>query len=65
MGIEQALLRLEKEIAFTSWCLRDQRMSSREMAIYHNGLAMKARSAEYQHRAEAERKRHERVMRGG
>lgn len=34
-----AVDRLEKEIAFLVWRLKMRRMSSREMAIYHNGLA--------------------------
>lgn len=59
--LEAALLDLEREMAYTAWVMRDQRMTNREMAIYHNSLAMNARSAEYQHKADAERARHERI----
>ena len=30
---------LEREIAYLVWVMRHQRMTSREAAIYHNGLA--------------------------
>lgn len=59
--LEIALLDLEKAIAYTGWVMRHQRMTPREAAIYHNGLAIASRSAEAQHRMEAERERHERV----
>lgn len=59
--LEIALLDLEKAMAYTSWVMRHQRMTSREAAIYHNGLALASRSAEAQHRMEAERERHERI----
>ena len=34
-----ASARLEREIAFLVWVMRHERMTSREAAIYHNGLA--------------------------
>lgn len=34
-----AAARLEREIAFLVWVMRHRRMTSREAAIYHNGLA--------------------------
>lgn len=62
--LEIAMLDLEKEIAYTAWVMRHQRMTPREAAIYHNGLAIASRSAEAQHRMAAERERHERLRRG-
>jgi hypothetical protein len=59
--LEIALLDLEKAFAYTGWVMRHQRMTPREAAIYHNGLAIASRSAEAQHRMEAERERHERI----
>ena len=59
--LEIALLDLEKAMAYTGFVIRSQRMTSRELAIYYNGLAHAARSAEAQHRMEAERERHERI----
>ena len=59
--LEIALLDLEKAMAYTGFVIRSQRMTSRESAIYYNGLALAARSAEAQHRMKAERERHERV----
>lgn len=59
--LEIALLDLEKAMAYTGFVIRSQRMTSRESAIYYNGLAHAARSAEAQHRMASERERHERV----
>lgn len=64
MSIERSLLQLEKEIGVAAFAMRCAYMSDHEMAVYHNGLALKARSAEYQHRQDAERQRHERILRG-
>lgn len=59
--LEIAMLDLEKALAYTSFVIRSQRMTPLESAIYYNGLAIAARSAEAQRRAEAERERYERT----
>lgn len=65
MGIERALLELEKEIAYIGFVIRCQYMTGREMAIFHNGLAMKARTQEGREKSCRDREHHERVMRDG
>lgn len=62
--LERLILDLEREIAYLAWVMRRQRMTDREFAIWLNGLAIASRSAEAYHKAEAERQRVERVMRG-
>lgn len=60
--VEASMFDLERALAELSSALREHRMTDREIAIYHNGLAREwMMSAKMQHQADDDRRRAERI----